>query len=636
MAAGAVARAIGTTIEEAWSKLWAPAVERGAIQSGESGLRRIGPLGQTLADMLRGTKDKAESRIGKVAQFYIPRAGDIQKAGLTDQFVNDLERKARAVNPHVKDLADYSRLLNSALVPEAQSAGIKVGPLVQDDFHHMWDPKVFEGVNEEKTIQALIKSGAAANEAEASRIMQFMRSRGGKVHTLESPRRINLPGYRRDMSVMYDHFSSTINRIEQAKAFGPKDEVLDQLLSGIRQQHGKAAFNYAQLVANNFLGRGAGYAPLGDLDNVVGHGMYKNLASLETVMHLGLAFLRHSGQFLNTTVVAARSGLTPTVRALRDMIVEHGNANDFALRSGATLMGVSHDFRRIAGAEAESLGAKVLRYTPFNYIDKLRRVFAARVGASFVEQEYGRYLANPKDAKAIVNLRMMGIDPAEVQKLGGLQQGHLMQAAKKMSDLTQFRSDALTLPPRWVGQKDPLIKLAVMYKQFFFHQAKFVKDQVLKPAILEREFKPLIYMTLLFPTLGEMVADMNEVARKGNLKDRPGFDKNHWLDRLIDNYAAIGGFGIMADMVHSFAMPNADAAFRFVVGPVISDTIDISRIPFMAHPVQEIEKKILRSIPVVGPIAAHKEFPPRRSQPKSPLQRGVVTRELNKLLEMKY
>jgi hypothetical protein len=228
----------------------------------------------------------------------------------------------------------------------------------------------------------------------------------------------------------------------------------------------------------------------------------------------------------------------------------------------------------------------------------------------------------------------MGLDPQQMLQKG-LQESHLLQAAKRMSDITQFRSDALTLPPRWVGQKDPLLKLAVMYKQFFFHQARFVKDQVLKPAILEREFKPLMYMSLLFPTFGEMVADINEFARKGDLKDRPGFDKNHWADRLIDNYAAIGGFGIMTDMVRSFAQPNGEAAFRFVIGPVVSDTIDIMRIPFMKHPIPAVEKKIMQSIPVVGPIAAHKIMPSKTKPPKSALQRGVVSKELNKVLGIK-
>lgn len=615
--------------EELWSKIWAPAVERGAIQSGEAGLRRMGPLGETLSQMLQASKDKAELRIGKVAEHYIPRAGDIEKQGLTKEFTADLERKARATTPHVRDLADYSRLLNSALVPEAQSAGIKVGPLNPDDFHHMWDPEMFKGVNQEKVIKHLVATGQAANEAEAERITSFMQSKGGKVHSLESPRRVNLPGYRQDMAVMFDHFRNTIRRIEQAKVFGPKDEKLDQLLSLIRQQHGKSAFNYAQLVANNFLGRGAGYAPLGDLDEVVGHGFYKKIASIETFAHLGLAFLRHSGQFLNTSVVAARSGLTPTIRAMWDIIADHGNANEFALQSAATLQAVAHDFRRIAGAETESLGAKVLRYTPFNYIDKLRRTFAARVGAEYANQEYAKFAANQADARAARNLRLVGLDPHEILKAGGLQQHHLLLAAKRMSDLTQFTSNALTLPPRWVGNKDSLLKFAIMYKQFFFHQAKFVKDQVLKPALLEREFKPLLYMAIAFPTFGEMVADVNELARKGSLKDRP----QHIVDRLIDNYAAIGGFGIMADMVHSFASPNEGPAFRFILGPAISDLVDLTRIPFTKHPIPAVEKKILNSIPIVGPLLSKKVFPSKRPN-KSPLQKGFATKELNKWLDL--
>lgn len=630
MAAGAVARIGKTLVADAWEG----AVGSGALVSGEAMLRRIGPLGETMADMLRSTRDKWEIRAGKMMEFRAPLAGDLHKAGLGEQVIGDLERKTPAIHPDAKRLADYDRLLNASLMLEAHGAGIKIGSLAPDDYHHMWDPELFKGVNEEQTIQKLLASGQVKTRNEARSVMSYMQSRGGKVYSLETPRKINLPGYRRDLAVMSDHFVASFKRIEEAKAFGPKDEALHQIIDAIEAQHGRKAASQARLVSSAFMNRGAGYTPVSDTDQMMGQGFYRKIASVETLAHLGLAFLSHSGQFINTSVVAARSGLRPTIRAMADLVADHGNAQSFAIKSASMFNSTIHDFRRLVAEdlEHETLGGKLLRYTPFNFIDKQRRIFAARVGAEFVNDEFQKILKDPNNKRAITNLRLMGLDSAEIQKAGGIQQQHLLQAAKVMSDLTQFRSDALTLPPRWVSKDDMWLRLAVMYKQFFFHQAKFMKDQVLKPAFQQGEFRPLIYSSLLFPSVGEIVSDMKNVIRKGDLKDRPGFDKNHWLDRVIDNYSQVGGFGIMADLASSFGQPNSEPAFRFAVGPAISDIIDFTTLGGKPHPIEDLEKKLLRSVPVIGPYAVHKEFP-SKNPTKGRLQRGVVTKEFNKIFD---
>ena len=622
MASGAVAN----LWEHLWGGLESSTITRGTLESGEAGLRRIGPLGRTLADLLHLGKDNAAIRTGKVASYYIPRAEEAMKSGLTDEVVGDLERKARASSPKALELADYSRIMREALYQEAQQVGIKVGPRVQDDFPHMWDPKIFEGSGREDVINHLTTSGQASSRHDAERLIDQIMGRKGKVHTLESPRLINLPDYRKDLAVPFDHMQASIKRIEFAKIFGPKNEKLNLLLDQIAKEHGPAEYKYADLVASKIMGD-PGLAS--DFDQYANRSWLRKIASVETLMHLSLAFMSHSGQFLNTTVLAGRAGLAPTVKAMAKMIAEHGDAGDFALQSGAILPRTVRDFRRLAGVESETLGQKLLRYTPFNYIDKLRRTFAANVGEEFVNQNAERLVANPKDQRAIRNLRLMGLDPNEIVMKGVNQLDHL-QAAKRMSDLTQFESDALSLPPRWLSRDEPLLQLAVMFKQFFFHQARFVKDQVLKPAFLEGEFRPLLYMATLFPTFGEIVADAKEYARKGNLKDRP----HHLIERLIDNYATIGGFGIMHDLVYAFAQPQKEAAMRFIIGPALSDMIDIGTIPGQKHPMEEIEKRLVRSIPIIGPQAKHKMFPPKNRPQKGPLQKGVITKELNKVLDL--
>jgi len=619
MAAGSVARVGQELWNGLWGKLESNVITRGTLESGEAGLRRIGPLGETLSDMLKLGKENIGRRVGNVSSYYIPRAEEAMKSGLSEEIVNDLERRARASHPQALELADYARIMREAVYQEAQQIGIKVGPRVADDFPHMWDPKIFEGTGREDVINHLLKSGQATSRHDAEHVIDQIMSVKGRVHTLESPRLIQLPNYRRDLSVPFDHLNASIRRIEFAKIFGPKNEKLNLLLDEIAKQHGPAAYKYADLVATSVMGN-SGLAS--DFDMYANRSWLRKTASIEALMHLSLAVLRHSGQFANTTVV---TGLKPSIRALARMMSDFKGAEDFALTTGALVNKTVHDFRRLANVETETLGGKLLRYSGFDFVDKLRRVFASNSAAEFVDQQASRLAKDPNNAKAIRNLRLMGIDPDEIKR--GVNSLHYLQAGRRLSDLTQFESDALSLPPRWLAKDEPILQLAMMYKQFFFHQARFVKDMVLKPVFLEGDMKPLLYMATLFPTFGEMVADVNEFARKGDLKNRP----QHVVERMIDNYASIGGFGIWHDLVYAFAQPQKEAAMRFVIGPAISDLIDIGTIPGQRHPIEEIEKRLVRAIPVIGPVAQKKAFPPKKQPTKGPLQRGAITKELNKV-----
>jgi hypothetical protein len=621
MAAGAVARVAKT----AWDTLWNPTVERGVLQSGEAGLQRLGPLGETLSVMLRQSQDNTEARVGALAEHYIPRARALGEDPLkTQELVMDLKRVRRATTPEVQELADFSRLANEQIYQEAQQTGIKVGPRVQDDWHLMYPREVFEGSNRDAAIQRLVDTGQATSYRSAEKMLNSLESKGGRVHSLESPRRVNLPGAREDTAVVYDHLSNSYRRVEQAKIFGPKDENLDYILDGIRAEYGVPGYKYARLVADSFLGRTAGYSPVGDIDHIVGHGDYQKIASIEAVMHLGLAFISQSIQPLNAVVFGARGGLTPTVKALRDTVLDYGNATEFALRAGSTLMHTAHEFRQAAGVEQGTIGGAVLNYTPFMFLDKLSRIFSSQVGRHMAEESIQKLVQEPGHLGERMTLKLLGID-ADKALAQGLTESDVLEAAKRVSDITSFRATPLDIPPQW--KNNPTLKLLTMYKSATFSQAKFLKDYVFKPAVYEGEMRPLLYLATLFPTFGEMVADTKEFIRKGTLEERP----KEVVDRMIDNVAQVGGFGIMHDMIYAFASPNKEMAYRFVVGPAIGDAVETASLPFSKHPIADIEKKIVSSIPVVGPIAKRKLFPvPLSERPKNALQEGAVTKTIKK------
>src|SRR5437899_6488458 len=88
-------------------------------------------------------------------------------------------------------------------------------------------------------------------------------------------------------------------------------------------------------------------------------------------------------------------------------------------------------------------------------------------------------------------------------------------------------------------------------------QSVLLRDEVLKPAMTyvrtagkEGALAPLVYFSLLFPTFGEVVADLSNLALRGDLKEMP--EGKFWLDRAVDNVSYVSGMGIISDLIHVF------------------------------------------------------------------------------------
>jgi len=220
----------------------------------------------------------------------------------------------------------------------------------------------------------------------------------------------------------------------------------------------------------------------------------------------------------------------------------------------------------------------------------------------------------------------MGIDVARLQERGVLSEDDLLQAAKRTSDVTQFTFDANQLPIAW--KSSPAARIVLQFKQYFYTQANFVKNFAIKPAVeyartggASGDIKPLVYMSLLFPTFGELTSDLREYARKGTLEERPQLP----LERLVDNAGHAGMFGIYQDLVYNIASPSDAPIWHFVAGPVLSDMVDLARLPQTKQP---IGLEMLRRIPVVGPYAAYHERESSRTRPRKKgfLERGALTK----------
>jgi hypothetical protein len=105
-------------------------------------------------------------------------------------------------------------------------------------------------------------------------------------------------------------------------------------------------------------------------------------------------------------------------------------------------------------------------------------------------------------------------------------------------------------------------------KTYALNQTIFLRDQVLAEAG-RGNYKPLAYLTSVFPVAGELLADIRSIA-----SDDPGRTKlEHPLERLASNMLAVGGFSLAGDMMRASLQGRlAD----MVMGPTITDGIQFT------------------------------------------------------------
>jgi len=593
-------------------------------ESGRVAMKRGGGYNAEIARLIDDFDNFSTQLKARSVESFSKYGPEMHAApGLWKQAKGQLEHGVMAKDPSASLAALRAQMDMDLVYNEFIATGAKAAPRRLNYFPRMWDPNLFRGVHREKMIQHLQGTGQANSRLRAEDLLGRLGTGGKKFHNLETRRTLDLPGAREDVGVVLDYMTEANRRTSEVKFFGANDEKLEFLLSAAYEAGEDAEF--ARSVAQLFIGR-----PIGKLGRMVGFDkvsnspIYQGIASFEAATKLGQAFIANATQPLNNVI---RAGLRPTIRALVDTIADYGDAREFGIRSGAAYHQAYMEVRKQVGLEAGNIGEYVLRYTGFSWIEKFNRIFSANVGKQLAYEQFDILARNPSNNLAKATLRSIGVDVEEAIARKSLSQADLLNAGKRVSDQTQFRSTVMDVPRLW--RRHPVMRILFMYKHFAFNQSKLIKDFVIKPAIYQREFRPLLYMSILYPAFGEVAADIKTLLRKGSLRDRP--NSKYFLDRAIDNFAQVGSIGIFEDTFRSLTSGRIDRIATYALGPFASDVLQLVANIGAGDPGRAFGRQATRAIPVGGPLISRKLYPPR-GRVVTPLRRGVVTKGAKNIL----
>ncbi|MGC1580559.1 MAG: hypothetical protein WA766_03700 [Candidatus Acidiferrales bacterium] len=606
---------VGGALEELAAKALSSKAGRVAgefgLESGAHALERQGPFSSALSSALKTYDSTWRSDSGRIVEPMLKDFEEIIKSpDKSAQYYDALAKGAvpkdatvstAAVTHPVAMKRAYLRVKNlqtGVNLKTGTPTFAKVGPEILGPYWPRKYPhELFEGAGRERTLEYLVKSGQAKDASDAINLLNSLNRRNPffpKYHNIETGRYFDLPGFRKDPAVVLEHLVSSTKLYHRVNMFGQNGEKLNQLMTLIKTHEGEANYQYAKSITSDFLG--------GNFDAIRGD-LERHIESFQTVTKLGLAPISHIFQPLNAVLI---TGIRPMLEAIGHTIADYNEPKSFGLISGAILEPVIANTRRLARADMQTWAERSPHMRLFSAYDIYRRVLVAESGKISAMHEFAKLLRNPSDSGARIRLNTLGVDIDGALKRGGLGEDELRRAGQKLSDITQFRRNVLELPPAW--NRSAAARLVTQYKPFFFQQAKFIKDQVLLPALRGQDYKPLLYMAALFPTFGEIAADLKNYVRGKSMEDRPDLEE-HTFDRVVENISQIGGFGIFADTINAMTSSSPTMTYQFLTGPSVSDVVEATRLPFSNH--ETIERAFLRRIPTLGPATSRMLVPPK-------------------------
>jgi hypothetical protein len=400
------------------------------------------------------------------------------------------------------------------------------------------------------TEKYLVDSGQARDVDEARLMMNQFREHAltRRAGSLEFARQADLPFYDPDPArVLPQLVTAHSIRLAQVREFGQGNQQLSKLIREIETTGGNAEFVREQIK------RAVGFA------NEPDTAMARVSAAVRMLQgfKLGLASIPNATQgALNSFL---HSDLASTIAGGKGLLTKEGRR--FAMQSGASLEGVVNEMLQNVSTENRALST-YLRATGFTQTEQANRIWAANAGHAYAKRMLARLQKDSTNGRARKALADMGLNPDVLLKIGKVEGNSALIAAKKFSDVTQFRSGPLDLP---AFASTPAGKVFFQFKSFTYNQTRLVYDELVgeaKAGRWGRGLRTLLAIATVYTIAGEAIADLRSL-----LPGKPERKDDGPLKRYLEDVAQAGALGFAYDVLESGAFGRA---VDFFAGPTLS------------------------------------------------------------------
>ena len=472
------------------------------------------------------------------------------------------------------DIAE--NIVRLKIKPDLVSANVFI-----DDYKEF----IKSGKKTDSLIKYMVETGQSKNAAEALNNLQRFRQRTIKRQgSLEYSREVDLPFYDPDPSRALPGFvASTSKRLEQIKAFGQGNEVINKLILDIRNSGGDA--DLARTATDKIL----------NMINESATPGAKASRFLRTIQgfKLGLAAIPNSTQgVLNSLLYADLRGVAAGIKGLLTR-----SGREYAQRSGAALESVVRE----AGRETGAL-SKFLKLVGFSSTEQANRIVASNAGRSYGQRLFNTLIKSPDKVRPARILQELGIDVKKALQAGKLSEDDILMMGKKFSDITQFRSRPQDLP---LFASTNTGKVFFQFKSFIYGQTRLLHKATIQE-IANKNFgratRNLLILSTIFPLIGEAIADIRSLITGRERKTKG-------LARYFEDIGQVGALGILSDTLQAGSYGRGT---EFIAGPTFSDVGELINIAGGPNKGKNLGKFLTRKIPIVGSRLSQTFFPKKK------------------------
>lgn len=398
-----------------------------------------------------------------------------------------------------------------------------------------FSPEITEAVNH------LIDTGQATNAVDAvSKLRKFSYNDAfSPFGNLEQPRLLDLPikYWERDArKVLTRYTQGWGKRLAEVEQFGSKGELAIELRSKIAELDPKEADIAWQMIEawTGSINR--------DPTKIWSKGTmnaWEKAVQFEVLTKIGLgtAVIPNITQTFISTLPQA--GVFRTTKGAFNLLIPKERK---AVRASGAIVDTS--MRMFAGFEREgALGALTERvlnagFTPVNKMNNYIAASTAKVFITDLKKLSEKPGVRQKWAKR--KLQEYGLDKKLTDK-------DISEFMFRFANDSQLLKDVRRDP---VLASDPRFKPFFLFKKFGLKQAQLIKDQVILE-VKQGNVAPLLRLAAGGYLGGEFVVWARNRIKEGFSGEKLNRDDESMLERIAENYAAVGSFGMMSDVVVS-------------------------------------------------------------------------------------
>jgi hypothetical protein len=418
------------------------------------------------------------------------------------------------------------------------------------------------------------------------------------------PRTLDLPFYDPNPArVLTSYYRGAFEYFHKLDNWGPAGQKLFDLVNIIRQQGGDAKF------ADNVVK----FLMEGDQADMAFESLRRGLMRYNTTTKMPLSFIANSMQGFTGT--ALYSNVKTAIKALKNTWNEE--LRTFAESTGG--LSDSHLSSVLQGTfgvdVSTGLAAKVLK--PFK-VTEINNFYTSVIGGKFFLEDLANMLKkNPTDAYALRKLKDLKFTDTEISKImkSGFTPDQLRLGALRFWEKSQGIPSVLNIP--LVAQQG-WGTLFAQFRRVAYNQGRLIWDGVVKELRHGNPY-PLMTLMVMFPAIGEIIADVKTLLRGQGFKDDKSLLTNPTVANYFDRMGEAFGLGLAADLYEAATQP--EGVMKFIGGPTATLANDAAYAAATVYKKpRNMIKFLLNQVPFVGQPMKNIIFPPEASAAELPVE----------------